>query len=429
VRLNDEHEIFGSPFDVEILPSRTLARYCTAEGEALSGIMANQTQTFTVIAMDGFGNRKINGGDPFEVGVMGPAQLRALTDNADGSYTCTIAAFSPSSAAYVTSSSLMIQVTLHGKPIAGSPFKPIITEDLRSLYATSTQGRNSGAASMVSAVSSPAGSTLQSPHPGKHAMAQQQSAQQQGSVFSGRSVNGNSNSSTLDNLLNELDLEADASARSVSAAPEPPAARSSNSSVAGSRTPPPPPQSSRAAPPAPYTPPPAGSSASVASASRSVPPAANKANATPTTGVPVRQSTNTPSAAANTPAAAAPAPAPAAATPGGGGLSRLERSRQRALLAKALAESSPAPAPVSAGAAAAPMAPGGAADLSGEYAGGRKPSKLEELQRTMAGNNAASPQQQQQQQKAAGSVQSQVKKMVSDLQFLLFQAHKCPKLH
>jgi hypothetical protein len=54
------------------------------------------------------------------------------------------------------------------------------------------------------------------------------------------------------------------------------------------------------------------------------------------------------------------------------------------------------------------MVPGGAADLSGEYAGGRKPSKLEELQRTMAGNNTASPQQQQQQQKAAGSVQSQV---------------------
>lgn len=35
IRLNDEHEIYGSPFELEIMPSRTIPEKCTAEGEAL----------------------------------------------------------------------------------------------------------------------------------------------------------------------------------------------------------------------------------------------------------------------------------------------------------------------------------------------------------------------------------------------------------
>lgn len=379
IRLNDEHHIFGSPFDMEILPSRTVARYCTAHGEALDSIMANQTQTFTIVAMDGFGNRKNNGGDPFEVGVMGPAQLRALVDNGDGSYTCTLAAQSPSTAAYVTSSSLMVLVTLHGKPIDGSPFKPIITEDLRSLYTSASFAVGSAVAgpsgippsqSAVSVMSSPAGSVQQSPYFSKHAMAQQQQAPTTPSA------------SALESMLDELDI----------ATPPPAPAQStpsvagsvSNTSVASRRTPPPP------------TGPRQGSSNSVASASKSVASAA-AGSVTSRSPVPTAAATNKPSpapVAAPKPSASAAALAAvtANAAAGGGGLSRLERSRQRALLAKALSESA-APASSTEPALDNASAPASPSPMPGTD--NKKLTKLEELQRSLSGNNASQQQQQQ----------------------------------
>lgn len=124
--LNDEHHICGSPFEVEVLPSRTLARYCTASGPVLQSVRLHRTETFTMQAMDGYGNKKVKGGDPFEVAVMGSAQLKDLVDHGDGTYTCTIQA---SGGSVAHSSSLMITVTLLGKPIAGSPFKPVIVDD------------------------------------------------------------------------------------------------------------------------------------------------------------------------------------------------------------------------------------------------------------------------------------------------------------
>lgn len=124
--LNDEHHICGSPFEVEVLPSRTLARYCTASGSVLQSVRLHSTETFTIQAMDGYGNKKVKGGDPFEVSVMGSAQLKDLVDSGDGTYTCTIQA---SGGSIAHSSSLMITVTLLGKPIAGSPFKPAVIVD------------------------------------------------------------------------------------------------------------------------------------------------------------------------------------------------------------------------------------------------------------------------------------------------------------
>jgi hypothetical protein len=88
------------------------------------------TSVFTITAMDGLGNRKKRGGDPFEIGVMGPAVLHGnllgdnislcyftlllprsgLTDNNDGTYECVIEAKQPSMVDYVTSASLSIMV-------------------------------------------------------------------------------------------------------------------------------------------------------------------------------------------------------------------------------------------------------------------------------------------------------------------------------
>lgn len=129
IKINDEHHIFGSPFHIEILPSRTIPKFCVASGQALQQIRVREIETFTITAKDGFGNSKTRGGDPFEVGVMGPAQLRSLTDNGDGTYTCEIEASNPAGVSYVAASSLMILVTLQGKHILGSPFKPTILDD------------------------------------------------------------------------------------------------------------------------------------------------------------------------------------------------------------------------------------------------------------------------------------------------------------
>ena len=121
IRLNDEHDIYGSPFEVNILPSRTVADKCTAEGDSLVHLQAGVYSYFTITARDTFSNQKQRGGDAFEVGVMGPAQLQSLVDNGDGTYQCCLIAQNPSEMSYYATSSLMVIVTLQGKHINGSP--------------------------------------------------------------------------------------------------------------------------------------------------------------------------------------------------------------------------------------------------------------------------------------------------------------------
>lgn len=128
IRLNDEHEVFGSPYDIEILPSKTIAAKSEAEGMCLQQVEPGTPSSFTIYACDSYGNRKARGGDQFEVGIMGPAQLMALHDNLDGSYVCTFEAQDPTMLNYYAPSSLMIVVTLHGKAINGSPFRPVILD-------------------------------------------------------------------------------------------------------------------------------------------------------------------------------------------------------------------------------------------------------------------------------------------------------------
>lgn len=126
VRLNDEYDISGSPFEVEILPSTTAVECCSAIGDTLTSIPAASRSLFTIIARDAYGNMKRRGGDPFEVGVLGAAKLHSLQDNGDGTYTCAIEAQDPSSQAHLTPPNLSIVVTLRGKHIAGSPFHTAI---------------------------------------------------------------------------------------------------------------------------------------------------------------------------------------------------------------------------------------------------------------------------------------------------------------
>jgi hypothetical protein len=140
ILLNDEHHIYGSPFNVEVLPSHTDPSNCSAHGDCLQkSIAPDVPSSFTIIAMDSYGNKKLRGGDPFEVGVMGPAKLLGLEDKGDGTYVCTLEASYPRDQPYITSSSISVLVTLNGKPIRGSPFRPSIEMPSRSNQQSSTQ--------------------------------------------------------------------------------------------------------------------------------------------------------------------------------------------------------------------------------------------------------------------------------------------------
>lgn len=130
IRLNDEHEIHGSPFDIEILPSKTVAACSTAEGMALRSVYPEKSSTFTVVARDALGNAKQRGGDPFEVSLLGPARLQSIEDNDDGTYTCTFEAQDPAKAQYFVANTLQINVSLYGKAIVGSPFRTVILDAL-----------------------------------------------------------------------------------------------------------------------------------------------------------------------------------------------------------------------------------------------------------------------------------------------------------
>ncbi len=141
LRLNDEHDVFGSPYDIEILPSKTVAAMCTVTGEALAALVPGVHSQFIIEARDSFGNLKTRGGDQFEVSVMGPAQLLSVEDNSDGTYVCTLEAQDPSALNYYATSSVMINVTLHGKSCDGSPYRPIIMDHVSSDKGTSSVGR------------------------------------------------------------------------------------------------------------------------------------------------------------------------------------------------------------------------------------------------------------------------------------------------
>jgi hypothetical protein len=143
IMLNDEHHIYGSPFNVEVLPSHTDPSNCIAHGECLQkSIVPDVPSSFTIIAMDSYGNKKLRGGDPFEVGVMGPAKLLGLEDKGDGTYLCSLEASYPRDQPYITSSSISVIITLNGKPIQGSPFRPTIDLSSRSNQQQRLQNHN-----------------------------------------------------------------------------------------------------------------------------------------------------------------------------------------------------------------------------------------------------------------------------------------------
>lgn len=293
ITLNEEHHIFGSPFDIEILPAKTIPKFCIAEGTMLTQMAYKSTQTFTILAMDGYGNRKTRGGDPFEVSILGPGQVLDLEDRNDGSYICTVSATQLTTANSNATSNylgaghaLMIMITLYGKPIKGSPFKPVLTD------APLRNGSHNSHTAVAATVQ---------PQPQEQSQSQSNSAALAQNVAVPSSTIGRRAAGGASQSSNS----------SVRTPPKPSASKTSNI----------PPTSNSVQSPSPSTP-------LVAPSVRSTPQQPQAVTSSTPASVPQSASTN-------------PVPLDAATTAAlqnTAGMSYLERSRQRALLAKSIAE-------------------------------------------------------------------------------------------
>ena len=94
-------------------PASAAKTVCSGIG--IHTAIARQTASFTIEAFDEEGIRMNKGGTPFFVAVRGSALVKArLTDNGDGTCLCE---YRPS-----VSGNFSIAVSLHGVPLAGSPF-------------------------------------------------------------------------------------------------------------------------------------------------------------------------------------------------------------------------------------------------------------------------------------------------------------------
>jgi filamin len=110
----DEEPIKGSPYRVLVEAAR--AGNSWAEGPGLEGGQALKPAVFTIHAVDPDGNPRTDGGDPFEVQIAGPEELKPkITDNHNGTYTVEYHPTHPGD--------YHVNTTLHDEPIKDSPKK------------------------------------------------------------------------------------------------------------------------------------------------------------------------------------------------------------------------------------------------------------------------------------------------------------------
>ena len=129
----------GSPFTVTIRPTYTLAARCRARGGGLSWGVAGDALRFEVEARDALDNVRLEGGDAFDAVLhllsheyeakVGPPYAPSapggrdavvtgrLFDNATGTYEV---AYRP-----LLAGRYHLSLTLHGLPVADSPYNPL----------------------------------------------------------------------------------------------------------------------------------------------------------------------------------------------------------------------------------------------------------------------------------------------------------------
>ena len=88
---------------------------CVCAGDALQKAMTRQWSSFTIEGFTAEGNRQTQGGELFVVSVRGASVVSTnMIDNQDGSYVLRYRA--------AVSGTYSMSITLHGYPLAGSPF-------------------------------------------------------------------------------------------------------------------------------------------------------------------------------------------------------------------------------------------------------------------------------------------------------------------
>jgi hypothetical protein len=133
----------GSPF-LEIWEAnesqRTSAAHTTAMGLGLVHAVAGQETVFFVQARDAFNNPRQVGGDPFDVRLRSvhtltpptPSPLVKVRDYQNGTYAVVYIVWQ--------ADTYSIDVTLHGEPIQGSPFRTVVAPAACSVVHCSAQG-------------------------------------------------------------------------------------------------------------------------------------------------------------------------------------------------------------------------------------------------------------------------------------------------
>jgi len=124
LKLNDEYHIFGSPFAVRVTSGSAEPRKSRVRGEGLQHAKSMETSYFLIEAKDTLGNNKTTGGDPFEVSLSGPAVLKGLQDNNDGTYNCAFEVTATADTVAQVPNAVRLNVTLNGVHLPGSPFVP-----------------------------------------------------------------------------------------------------------------------------------------------------------------------------------------------------------------------------------------------------------------------------------------------------------------
>ena len=73
---------------MKVEAGRSDPKKSAARGDGLVAAKSHETSYFTIESKDSMDNRRESGGDDFEVSVSGPALLKGLQDNGDGTYSC-----------------------------------------------------------------------------------------------------------------------------------------------------------------------------------------------------------------------------------------------------------------------------------------------------------------------------------------------------
>eukprot|EP00899_Mesostigma_viride_P001211 jgi/Mesvir1/11090/Mv02463-RA.2 len=112
----------NSPLQVEVLKAVTVPASCYARGAGLRRALAGESARFVILAVDQLGNKRLSGGDRFQLVFSGPAPVDTtrIVDGANGRYTVTYNA--PAAVGLYS-----LAILLDGVNIRGSPFGILVS--------------------------------------------------------------------------------------------------------------------------------------------------------------------------------------------------------------------------------------------------------------------------------------------------------------